>query len=1179
MRKTPHKARYGGFALIVTLSLMILLTVIAVGLLSLSSITLRSSGAGVDVARARANARMALLLAIGELQKDAGLDTRVTAKADILDSNHPPVLGVWKSWEGTDHESSGNFAGRPVAPDYGSKRQNATSGNGRFLHWLVSGDPATKASINNVPDLKRDVGDVTLVGVNTLGASPASLQVHLPPVRVGETANRGAYAWWVSGENQKARLPLPEDPEAAMPDARLAAVQKSDSAVDPAPFGMDSLLADPAPAGKVTSLKQSDFIIQSGAEKASRKNFHDLSAVSTGLLTNTATGGWRKDLSLFTENYAALPSSGLPLFRLTPAADNSVGIPKDNAMANFATTGFMLYPWAAYRGTDKNTPGERQGASASWRHLANYASSYKLAGSSAPFRMEANIQKNDDYYQGKYGNGAAPQEYYNYLHSNKIMPIVARVQWVFSYYAILEGGSYYPQIMMTPIVTLWNPYNVAIRNIGEIKIITGRGGRPDANNSNITSPLPCAFKYSVTAGTPAASGYGGSSDYRGLTKGYSNYGANGKFMAPTKTFCYKIPSVANMLPGATRVYSPTTIADDIGDDNLGAQANIDLSLGYHGVKAGFSVRMISGTSTSARIKGKADSTTQITGITFDNALDDSDNVGVRLSVRTSKTADYIAASYQMAYPKAVAKEIYPDITNLATSTSLATLSQSPQPFFSAMFNTRLASNTNIPAKGFVQTNPLSTFTLADPNGEFRGTRHPVNMPFDLSFFTPESGPGGTAEPNEDDGSGFIITGFESADGLKRCIVNELPTQPLSSLAELQHWDVRYENPAPPFSFNIIGNSDATPLVAPASVTPAGADSTEKNLQHDDSYCANHLLFDDWFFSSIAAGTANQFGASGSLLTNFTAFADGTKPLINRAYQPLPGDAAKASGIISPSGSWRNIASHIEVKGMFNVNSTSQTAWRALLGHARNQKIPYFQANSSIGLSEKTDHAANRFSVAGDVEAGKPGSSGDFSKSSEFAGYRVLDDTLIDKLAEKIVDEVRKRGPFLSLSEFVNRQLSSDKNLAVAGALQAALNSLGKDLYGNIENTLSSTNKFATANPPYAANTDYQFKEAAEGISIYGLPGWTRQADILRPLAPILSARDDTFTIRAYGDARNSAGTVVATAVCEAVVRRGRDYCNSADAADLAGFPTNAENKTFGRRFNVISFRWLTAQEI
>lgn len=863
-----------------------------------------------------------------------------------------------------------------------------------------------------------------------------------------------------------------------------------------------------------------------------------------------------------------------------------MAIPKDSAPANYATTGFMLYPWAAYGdpknpdGTDK-APGERQGAMASWRHLADFAQSYKNAGSSAPFSLSASAAINDNYNNG-YGKKRPDQDFYDYLHRTKIMPVVARVQWIFSYYAIEDSGSgsYFPQIMVTPIVTLWNPYNVTIRSIGDIKIVTGRGGRPEGNNSNITSPLPCAFKYSVTAGTPAASGFGGSSDYRGLTKGYSNYGQNGKFMAPTKTFCYKIAAVANMPPGSTRIYSPTTIEDDVGDDNLGAQANINMQPGYHGVKAGFTVRMISGTSTSTRIKGKGNSTIRIDGITFDNALDDSENVGVRLTMRTSKTSDFVAASYQMAYPKDVAKAIYPDITNLATSTSLSSLNQSPQPFFSAMFNTRLASNTNIPAKGFVQTNPLTTFTFSDTAGKFRGTRHPLNMPFDLSFFTPESGPGGTAEPNEDNGAGFIITGFESADGLKRCIVNELPTQPLSSLAELQHWDARYENPAPPFSFNIIGNSDATPLVASASVMPSGADSSVQNLQHDDSYCANHLLFDDWFLSSIAAGGADQFGSSGSLLANFKAFADGTKPLINRAYQPLQGDAAKASEIISPADSWRKIASRIEVQGMFNVNSTSEAAWRALLGHARNQKIPYYQANGSIGLSgSKADYAANRFSVSGDVEAGKPGSSGDFSKASEFTGYRVMDDALIDHLAKEIVVQVRKRGPFLSLSEFVNRQLSGDKELSVAGALQAALNSLGKDLYGGIEGTLSSTNKYATANPPFAANTDYQFKEAAEGISIYGLPGWTRQADLLRPLAPILSARDDTFTIRAYGDARNQAGKVTATAVCEAVVRRGRDYCDSLDAADLAGFPTRAVNKTFGRRYQLVSLRWLSAQEI
>ena len=111
LRARATSARRAGFALVVTLSLMILLTIIAVGLLTLSSISLRASSQSSDMATARSNARMALMLAVGELQKHAGLDTRITARADILDADNAPITGVWKSWEGTDHETTGTYAG------------------------------------------------------------------------------------------------------------------------------------------------------------------------------------------------------------------------------------------------------------------------------------------------------------------------------------------------------------------------------------------------------------------------------------------------------------------------------------------------------------------------------------------------------------------------------------------------------------------------------------------------------------------------------------------------------------------------------------------------------------------------------------------------------------------------------------------------------------------------------------------------------------------------------------------------------------------------------------------------------------------------------------------------------------------------------------------------------------
>jgi hypothetical protein len=267
--------------------------------------------------------------------------------------------------------------------------------------------------------------------------------------------------------------------------------------------------------------------------------------------------------------------------------------------------------------------------------------------------------------------------------------------------------------------------------------------------------------------------------------------------------------------------------------------------------------------------------------------------------------------------------------------------------------------------------------------------------------------------------------------------------------------------------------------------------------------------------------------------------------------------------------------------MFNVNSTSVKAWRALLGHARGQRIPYYDAASTPVLTAgKTDYAFTRFSISGDVEASSPMAiSGAFPGAAQFSGYRTLDDSFLNKLADEIVNQVRQRGPFLSLAEFVNRQLSSNDTLAVGGAIQVALDTLAKSPSTNIYAGLQSPGTAATASPPSAAQAGYKFPNAAVGYNAYGLPGWTRQADVLRPLAPILSARDDTFTIRAYGDARDATGNITARATCEAVVRRVRNYVDPVDAAEITTLPTSITNQTFGRRFEIVSFRWLDTSEI
>ena len=148
-----------------------------------------------------------------------------------------------------------------------------------------------------------------------------------------------------------------------------------------------------------------------------------------------------------------------------------------------------------------------------------------------------------------------------------------------------------------------------------------------------------------------------------------------------------------------------------------------------------------------------------------------------------------------------------------------------------------------------------------------------------------------------------------------------------------------------------------------------------------------------------------------------------------------------------------------------------------------------------------------------------------------------------------------------------------------GTIQAALNALAKDPSLNPYAEIQSRSKPSSANPLPAASAQYQFPDAALGHNAYGLPGWTRQADVLRPLAPILSARDDTFTIRAYGDARDASGRITARATCEAVVRRSRDYVDPSDSPETTSLPVAAANLTFGRRYQIISFRWLKDSEI
>ena len=101
---------------------------------------------------------------------------------------------------------------------------------------------------------------------------------------------------------------------------------------------------------------------------------------------------------------------------------------------------------------------------------------------------------------------------------------------------------------------------------------------------------------------------------------------------------------------------------------------------------------------------------------------------------------------------------------------------------------------------------------------------------------------------------------------------------------------------------------------------------------------------------------------------------------------------------------------------------------------------------------------------------------------------------------------------------------------------------------------------------------------------FGAAGCLYQGDLLQALGPRLATRSDTFTIRAYGEATDNSGAN-ANCVIELVVQRTPEYIDNKTqpherVEDLK--TTNVSksiNTLLGRRFIIISARWLSKSEI
>jgi hypothetical protein len=303
------------------------------------------------------------------------------------------------------------------------------------------------------------------------------------------------------------------------------------------------------------------------------------------------------------------------------------------------------------------------------------------------------------------------------------------------------------------------------------------------------------------------------------------------------------------------------------------------------------------------------------------------------------------------------------------------------------------------------------------------------------------------------------------------------------------------------------------------------------FHYDYAYLLNEALWDGYFFSSRLSAD------------------DPPEDIYNPRMQVWRGWANAVGYAESAASLW--------IDGAFNVNSTSVEAWSALL--------------ASFYQETEPESAAYPFRRL----AGAPGGvfSGNAENSAAYDGFRALSLSQIRALAEAIVDQVRERGPFVGLSAFVNRSLdsASPTEHKIEGALSAALSAAG----------INAELEAYAVTPFELSGQRVPGSQAAveQGYRTADLPGWLSQADLLSRIGSVLSARSDVFRIRAYGEVPDHSGTGAAPAVvCEMIVQRLPEYVDSSQSPETEFEALNAVNRDFGRRFAVISFRWLEGIE-
>lgn len=433
-------------------------------------------------------------------------------------------------------------------------------------------------------------------------------------------------------------------------------------------------------------------------------------------------------------------------------------------------------------------------------------------------------------------------------------------------------------------------------------------------------------------------------------------------------------------------------------------------------------------------------------------------------------------------------------------------------------------------------------------------------------------------------------GADGSVGEGSSFVNMLhvPMAPSASMGDLIHANLASGSTLPrvvhPF-----GNSRAHPLVDVGRVSSrVGAANFV-----DHSYLLNDGLWDSYYFSSIAEYTGASFAKTRSLEDVMRGVLEGRVPALNSRIVPVsavgdPKILAKTLSNLDPASRGRQLAKYVGINGPFNVNSTSVDAWRAFLSSLRGRAIHGLKL-SGTGLAQTLGDAD--YSTTNEtpfVRSSKPLSGPSASGGERWSAFRTLTDKQIEDLAKSIVQEITLRGqkdgaPLMTVGEFANRRLGAGGDLhAQAGLLQTAIDKLdgASDQINEIARRQDSdditSGQIVAERKKGAANL-----EVLNGKTAEGAPTTITQGDLMAALAPVVTVRGDTFKIRSYGEALAPNGTtVLARAWCEVIVQRLPEFVDPVDAPETEiDALTSSVNRTFGRRFEILSFRWLSDKEV